>query len=203
MTNHTGAQMVPLSSIKPNKRNPNKHSKDQVAAIAKNIERLGWRVPITVSNRSGLIVRGHGRYQAAKLLGAEEAPVVFQDYATQAEEWADLIADNKLAEAAKADEDALAAMMAEIDEDTRELTGMASIAIQDALTRKEVAEDLERFDRLMAPEIKQRDQATKRKETAKVLVILTAPPAVFTKARLQELKNQMTPMGVDMDVIER
>jgi hypothetical protein len=46
------------------------------------------------------VVKGHGRLQAAKLLEVERVPVDFQDYATEAEEWADMIADNRIAELA-------------------------------------------------------------------------------------------------------
>ena len=55
-----------------------------------------------VSNLSGYIVSGHGRYEAAKLLGCP-VPVDFQDYATEAEELADLLADNRIAEMAEMD----------------------------------------------------------------------------------------------------
>ena len=54
-------EMVSLKKLVPNSRNPNKHPKKQIAMLAKIIEMQGWRAPITVSNRSGLIVRGHGR----------------------------------------------------------------------------------------------------------------------------------------------
>ena len=62
-----------------------------------------WRNPVTVSNRSGLIVRGHGRLEAALLIGCETIPVEEQDYATDAEELADLLADNRLSELAELD----------------------------------------------------------------------------------------------------
>ena len=60
-----------------------------------------------MSKRSGLIVRGHGRLEAALLMGAEKVPVDFQDYGSEAEELADLLADNRLSELAELDEDDL------------------------------------------------------------------------------------------------
>lgn len=204
MTNHTGAPMAPIADLAPNRRNPNKHSKKQVEAIARNICRLGWRVPITVSRRSGLIVRGHGRYLAAKLLGMTEAPVVFQDYESAAEEWADLIADNKLAEIATTDDEQLAALIAEMDEETRKLTGLSDLAVQDFLTEREATKDLAKFDRLISPEPKEGQNEKKPKPgAAKVLVILEGSPVQLTAKRIQEIRNQFTPLGIGMDVIER
>src|SRR5205809_3315449 len=75
-------QLVQVADLKPHPKNPNTHSAAQVAAIAAVIEGKGWRAPITVSNRSGLITRGHGRLQAALLLGCEQAAADFQDYAS-------------------------------------------------------------------------------------------------------------------------
>jgi len=108
-------EMVPIEKLVPCPRNPNKHPEAQIALLAKIIEAQGWRAPITVSNRSGFIVRGHGRLDAALLLGLKEVPVDRQDYATEADEWADMIADNRLAELADLDFTTLADLLVEID----------------------------------------------------------------------------------------
>jgi DNA modification methylase len=68
-----------------------------------------------VSTRSGFVVRGHGRLAAASLLGLEAAPVDFQDYESEAAEWADLIADNRIAELAQIDTPLLAELLRDID----------------------------------------------------------------------------------------
>jgi hypothetical protein len=95
---------VDVTELVPNPRNPNKHPDKQIALLAKIIRAQGWRQPITVSNRSGFVVKGHGRLEAARLLGAELVPVERQDYATEAAEYADLIADNRIAELAEPDQ---------------------------------------------------------------------------------------------------
>lgn len=104
------------ASLKPNPLNPNKHSAHQIRILAEIIKEQGWRNPITVSNRSGFIVRGHGRLEAALLLGCTEVPVDAQDYDTDAEELADLLADNRLAELADLDEAELQNVIAKIRE---------------------------------------------------------------------------------------
>ena len=91
-------KIVNLSEIIPNPKNPNNHPKKQIDLLAKIIDFQGQRSPIVISNRSGFVVKGHGRLQALQALGWSEAAVDFQDYDSEAQEWADLNADNKIAE---------------------------------------------------------------------------------------------------------
>lgn len=93
-------KLVLVEELLPNPRNPNIHTAEQIRLLAKVINASGWRAPITVSTRSGLIVRGHARREAALFLGVDTAPVDYQDYETDEMELADLVADNKLAELA-------------------------------------------------------------------------------------------------------
>ncbi|MCP5535403.1 MAG: ParB N-terminal domain-containing protein [Akkermansiaceae bacterium] len=96
-------KLVPVGELKPNPRNPNTHPQRQIELLAKNIRYFGWRQTITVSKRSGLIVSGHGRLMAAKQLGTEVVPVDFQDFASENDELAVLVADNRLAELSTVD----------------------------------------------------------------------------------------------------
>ena len=96
-------ELVNIEKVIPNPKNPNKHPDKQIAMLAKIIDAQGWRAPITVSKRSGFIVRGHGRLMAAQKLGLSQVPVDYQDYESEAAEWADLIADNRLSELAEID----------------------------------------------------------------------------------------------------
>ena len=99
--------LVDPNTLKPNPVNPNRHSAHQIQLLASIIQEQGWRNPVTVSKRSGLIVRGHGRLEAALLIGCAKIPVDEQDYGSEAEELADLLADNRLSELAELDEDDL------------------------------------------------------------------------------------------------
>jgi hypothetical protein len=65
--------------------------------------------------RSGFIVHGHGRLLAAQFLGVGQVPVDRQDYATEAEEWADLIADNRIAELSQIDDGLQASLLSELN----------------------------------------------------------------------------------------
>lgn len=96
-------RLVPTEEVAPNPRNPNTHPQRQIELLAKNIQHFGWRHPITISNLSGHIVAGHGRLMAAKHLGLRLVPVDFQDFASESDEIAVLVADNRLAELATVD----------------------------------------------------------------------------------------------------
>jgi DNA modification methylase len=96
--------MVDVDLLVPHPLNPNKHGERQIEMLAKIMNHQGWRHPITVSKRSGFIVAGHGRLMAAKKLGWTQAPVDRQEFDTEADEYAHLIADNKIAELAEHDD---------------------------------------------------------------------------------------------------
>jgi len=86
-----------ITKLKPNPKNTNKHSKDQIERLAKIISYQGFRSPIVVSNLSGLVVAGHARLDAAKELGLTNVPVSFQDFTDLDQEFAHLNADNAIA----------------------------------------------------------------------------------------------------------
>lgn len=119
-------ELVDTAALIPNPRNPNKHPKKQIEMLSKIIKLQGWRAPVTVSNRSGFIVRGHGRLQAALLLNATQIPVDRQDYKSDAEEWSDLIADNRIAELSEADDALMASLLSELDGFDIELAGFTA-----------------------------------------------------------------------------
>lgn len=138
------SQMVEIEKVVPNPRNPNKHSEKQIALLSKIIAAQGWRAPITVSTRSGFIVRGHGRLLAARKLGLAEVPVDYQAYETEAAEWADLIADNRLSELSETDDLLLKDLLQELGtgELDLELTAYTADEIDQMLgSAKEVQED--------------------------------------------------------------
>jgi hypothetical protein len=108
-------EFADVESLKPHPKNPNRHPKSQVKLLARVIEKQGWRVPVTVSKRSGLMIRGHGRLLAALVLGKKQVPVDYQDYDSDEAELADLVADNKIAELADLNLPDIADILREID----------------------------------------------------------------------------------------
>lgn len=136
-------KIVELSELRPNPKNPNRHPEEQVALLAKIIETQGWRAPVTVSTLSGYIVRGHGRFLAAKLIDCP-VPVDYQDYKSEDEELADLVADNRLAELSEIDNKMLADVFAGLQDIDVSLTGY---------TRDEVDEITEALEESLMADI--------------------------------------------------
>ena len=128
--------IVDVAKLVPNPKNPNQHPDSQIQLLGRIIRQTGWRQPITVSKRSGFIVKGHGRLSAALLEGMKEAPVDYQNYTNDAEEYADLVADNRIAELAETDNRLLADIFAEIDtgEIPMELTGYTEDEVESLVT---------------------------------------------------------------------
>ena len=109
-------------------RNYNTHPSEQIRLLAKIIQHQGWRNPITVSKRSGFVIKGHGRLAAAVLLKADKVPIDIQEYKDEASEVADMIADNRIAELSEADNDSLKSLLTDavFEGYDKELTGFDS-----------------------------------------------------------------------------
>lgn len=132
-------EIVALDTLKPNPQNPNKHPEAQIKLLADIIAQAGWRNNITVSKRSGMIVKGHGRLEAARLAGTGYAPIEWQEYQTESDELADLVADNRIAELAVLDKDRITDILAQLDANTEGLD--ISMTGFDAETVKKMLED--------------------------------------------------------------
>ena len=109
-------EILDIGKAVPNPSNPNQHPQSQIELLAKIIKAQGWRQPITISNRSGFIVKGHGRLLAAFHLNADQIPVEYQNYETEADEIADLTADNRLSELSEMDNDTLAELLQDLND---------------------------------------------------------------------------------------
>lgn len=96
-------EMVPVSELKPHPKNRNKHPAPQVTRLAKLISYQGVRAPLVVSKLSGYMVKGHGTLMAIKEAGGNRAPVVFQEFDDEEQEYAFLQSDNAIAEWAELD----------------------------------------------------------------------------------------------------
>ena len=94
------------SDLRPYSRNARTHSRKQVRQIADSIERFGFTNPVLVSD-DGEIIAGHGRVEAARLLGLETVPTLRLSHLSPEERRAYVLADNKLALNAGWDQDIL------------------------------------------------------------------------------------------------
>lgn len=130
-------EILPLEKIIKNPLNPNTHPVLQVDLLKKIIEHQGWRSPIVISKRSGFVVKGHGRLMAAIQGNMEYAPVDYQCYETEADEYTDMVADNRLSELSIIDDKLLSDVFEKIenidDEFDMTMTGYTQEEIDDLL----------------------------------------------------------------------
>lgn len=101
---------TPIEALRPAAANARVHSKKQIKQIARSIQRYGFNAPVLVGD-DGEIIAGHGRVEAAKLLGLDTVPTICLAHLSEIERRAYLIADNKIALNASWDQDLLAGEM--------------------------------------------------------------------------------------------
>jgi len=147
-------ETMPVSALEPYARNPRTHTKEQVRQIARSIETFGWTNPILIDG-SGGVIAGHGRLEAAKLLGVDRVPTIRLADMSEAQIRAYVIADNRLAELAGWDDELLAIelqALSEIDLDFDiEITGFATAEIDGLIAGLNGDEADDEADRL--PEV--------------------------------------------------
>ena len=132
----TNIEQVAIGDLVPWARNARTHSKKQVSQIADSIRTFGFTNPVLI-DEGRTILAGHGRVEAAKVLGMTEVPCLRLDHMSENEKRAYVLADNKLALNAGWDEDLLAAelgalMSTNLDFDIG-ITGFSIPEIDDAL----------------------------------------------------------------------
>lgn len=97
-------------------RNSRTHSDHQIEQVIKSIQEFGFTNPVLI-DENNVLIAGHGRTEAARRMGLKEIPALQIMGLSEEQKKALRIADNKIAENAKWDWDAL---MAEIS-DLRDL----------------------------------------------------------------------------------
>lgn len=87
-----------VSELVPYADNPRDNT-DAVEKVAESIRQFGFKVPIVV-DRNDVIVTGHTRLAAAKILGMEQVPTIRADDLSEEQVKAFRIADNSTGELA-------------------------------------------------------------------------------------------------------
>jgi hypothetical protein len=106
LANDIRYHLVPVASLTPRERQTRKHTKTQIRQVAKSIDQFGFINPIVIDEHN-IILAGHARYEAARVLGLAEVPTVQVSSMTEAEKRAYVITDNRLAELSEWDFDIL------------------------------------------------------------------------------------------------
>src|SRR5258707_13609967 len=126
-TNCMKIEVMPVGELRPYPNNARTHSKKQIRQIANSIQKFGFCNPILVDDEKQIIA-GHGRVEAAKLLGIDAVPTCRLSHLSEADNRAYILADNKLAAKAGWDKELLAI----------ELQGLIDLHVEIELTGFEI-----------------------------------------------------------------
>ena len=147
-----------VEELRPYERNPRKHPPKQIEKLAASIREFGFLIPVVIE-ADGRIIAGHARVEAAKRLGLAQVPTIEIRHLSASQVQAFRIADNRLAELAQWDEQALAIELKALSElDLNfdvEITGFELAEIDILIERAEEGGDPDEAD-----EIPELDEAT-------------------------------------------
>jgi DNA modification methylase len=106
---------LPIDKLIPYVNNSRTHSDEQVAKIASSIKEFGFNDPIAIDMLNGIIA-GHGRLEAARLLGLTIVPTIQLGHLTREQQKAYVIAHNRIALDAGWDNDLLKIELQELED---------------------------------------------------------------------------------------
>lgn len=145
-----------VSSLRRYNNNPRKHPEQQLVKLAASIREFGFAAPVLIDEDS-TIIAGEARVEAARRVGMDAVPVIVARHWSAAQIRAYRLADNRLAELASWDTDALAVELAaiiEFDEIDIEILGWETAEIDLVLEGgKAVGQTADPADEQIAPPI--------------------------------------------------
>ena len=127
-----------IDEIVPYENNPRNNGK-AVKPVAESIKKFGFKVPV-ILDKNNVIIAGHTRVMAARLLDMEEVPCIMADDLTPEQVKAFRLADNKTAEIAEWDEEKLFEELKGITDFDMEKFGFDLDALNESM-----AEDEEKY----------------------------------------------------------
>lgn len=146
-------KMEDVEKIVRHPKNPNTHSEKQIYLLMKILEFQGWRSPLIISKRSGFLISGHGRLDAAIKAEQKKVPINIQDFESEAQEHAHLISDNQISQYSMMPNEAINEILEEdfmadiardfLGFDQKKLEQLAGEILDvDAVTSKEIDTDV-------------------------------------------------------------
>ena len=88
-------EKISIDAIKPYENNAKLHPPEQIEQIKKSIQEFGNNDPIAI-DENGVIIEGHGRYEALKQLGFDEIEIIRLSHLSEQQKKAYILAHNKL-----------------------------------------------------------------------------------------------------------
>ena len=159
-TRRSVVEYVPPASIVPNRINPRKHSRQQIEALAHSIEAFCFNAPILVDGENR-IVAGHARFEAARLLGLQEVPVIRLEHLSEPQAKAYMLADNKLTDRSGWDDAKVSIILKDLSEMALEFaieatgfeTAEIDLRIQSLDPSEDVADSADDFEPWRGPAV--------------------------------------------------
>lgn len=152
-------EFLPTTDLIPDPNNPRNHDREQIRAIARSIEAFGFNAPILI-DRHRTIVAGHGRWEAAKLLGLRLVSVIRLEHLTEAQAQAYRLADNQLTDRSTWDDVKVAVQLKALSDLVLdfdiEAIGFPQPELDfrlQSLNPPEVAEDADQFEEVEGPAV--------------------------------------------------
>jgi ParB-like chromosome segregation protein Spo0J len=144
-------KLVDIASLSLDPANLRRHPERNMQAIMGSLRRFGQQKPIVVDAK-GVVIAGNGTLAAAKQLGWKQIAVV-ETALAGSDATAFAIADNRAAELAEWDDDALAKTLAALqieDEELAKATGFDDVdiaSLADTGTEEKLEEDFPSAER--------------------------------------------------------
>ena len=113
MERKTQYYLADINELIPYARNARTHSDEQISQVAASIKEFGFLAPIIIAE-DNTILCGHGRFYAAMKLGLEKVPCIKEEYLSETQRRAYILADNKLTMNAGWDNEMLAVEISEL-----------------------------------------------------------------------------------------
>lgn len=135
---------IKVDCLKQYKKNAKLHPEWQIKQIADSIKKFGFNDPIAI-DENNVIIEGHGRFLACKLLEMTEVPTICLNHMTEQEKKAYIIAHNKININTGFDIDILKEELQELEEFDLELTGFTNFEISSFIDEEEIL-DIEGSD---------------------------------------------------------
>ena len=166
-------EKISIDKIKPYENNAKLHPPEQIEQIKKSIQDFGNNDPIAI-DENGVIIEGHGRYEALKELGFKEIEVIRLSLLSEQQKKAYSLIHNKLTMNTDFDYNILDSELAYINEIDMSVFGF-ELSISD--------EDFDTEFSLTDDEKPSREQIT---------FVLQREQLKFLENAMDKVKNEMT-----------
>ena len=102
-----------INELKKYEKNP-RNNQNSIVEVAKSLKEFGFKVPIII-DENNVIICGHTRYEASKLLSINKIPCIIANDLTEEQIRAFRIVDNKVSEFSQWDYEKLKEELKKID----------------------------------------------------------------------------------------